>query len=231
MNKSGKIFRILGIVLLGLTAAMNLLAGIGLTCVAFSSNVGYRLAFKELMDYRWLYQALVVICILIGIAGIWAAIKLVHGGPSVFRNALIILGMGVLFGGIHYFASMALRGKAAPANVKFYLNIFTLLVFLLFRTPGIWNKVDFSGPGGKNERRTGAGLAAIVTGILTLTIFYWAGPSHTFFQENWVYVLQIPLLIVGSSLTLGGIGILGRVVYEIISGGYPAVELDPSESY
>lgn len=231
MNKTGKIIRILAIVLFGMTAAMNLLGGIGTSCVAFSSNVGYRMAFKELMDYRWLYQALVVITILIGIAGIWATVKLVRGGPSVFRNVLIILGIGVLFGGVHYFASMVLRGKAAPANVKFYINIFTLLVFLFFKTPGIWNKVDFSSPGGKNEIKTGAGLAAIVTGILTLTIFYWAGPSHTFFQENWVYVLQTPLLIVGTALTLGGIGILGRVVYEIASGGYPALELNPSESH
>jgi hypothetical protein len=126
---------------------------------------------------------------------------------------------------------MALRGKAAPANVKFYINIFTLLVFLLFRTPGIWTKLDFSGPGGKNDIKTGAGLAAIVTGILTLTIFYWAGPSHTFLQENWVYVLQAPLLIVGSALTLGGMGILGQAVYDTASERYPALELDPSESY
>ena len=121
MNKTGKIIRILAIVLFGMTAAMNLLGGIGTSCVAFSSNVGYRMAFKELMDYRWLYQALVVITILIGIAGIWATVKLVRGGPSVFRNVLIILGIGVLFGGVHYFASMAFRGKAAPANVKFYI--------------------------------------------------------------------------------------------------------------
>src|SRR5574340_778018 len=46
MTKTGKILRILAIILFGLTTAMNLLGGIGTSCVAFSSNVGYRMAFK-----------------------------------------------------------------------------------------------------------------------------------------------------------------------------------------
>ena len=69
MKNIEKPTRIAAIVLVGLTAAMNLLGGVGTTCAAFSSNVGYRLAFKELMDYRWIYQILVVTTILIGIAG------------------------------------------------------------------------------------------------------------------------------------------------------------------
>lgn len=230
MNKTGKIIRIVAIVLLGMTAAMNLLGGIGTTCAAFSNNVGYRLAFKELMDYRWLYQILVVTTILIGLAGIWATVKLVRGGPHIYRDILIILIIGTILAGIQYFASMALRGKAAPANMKFYLNVFTLVVFLLFRIPGIWKNLDFNAPGGKNETSSGVGLAAIITGILTLTIFIWAGPSHTFFQENWTYVLQVPLIIVGTGLTLLGIGLLGRAIVEIFSHEISVAELHQSES-
>jgi len=230
VNKTGKIIRIGAIVFLGMTAAMNLLGGIGTTCVAFSSNVGFRMAFKELMDYRWVYQALVVITVLIGLAGIWATIRLVRGGPSIYRNILIILLVGSIFAGVQYFTSMALRGKAAPANVKFYINILTLVIFLLVRLPGVWKKIDFTAPGGKNETRTGMGLAAIVTGITTSTIFFWAGPSHTFLQTNWTYVLKIPLLILGTGLILLGIKLLGQSVVDILSQEIALSELQPSES-
>jgi hypothetical protein len=217
VDKTGKTIRIVAIILLGMTAAMNLLGGIGTTCAAFSSNVGYRMAFKEIMDYRWLYQILVVTTILIGLAGIWGLIKLVRGGPNIYRDILIILVVGCILAGVHYFASMTLRGKAAPANVKFYINILTLIVFLLFKLPGIREKVNFSSPGGKNETNAAGGITAIMAGALMLTVFHWAGPSHTFFQQNWTYVFYVPLVAVGTGLILWGILLIGKVVREIIT--------------
>jgi hypothetical protein len=217
MNKTGMTLRIGAIILMGLTAAMNLLGGIGTTCAAFSNKVEYKMAFKDLLDYRWLYQIFVVTTILIGIAGIWVLIRMVRGGPKITRDALIVLGIGTIIGGVHYFTSLALRGKAAPANVKFYTNIFTLIVFLIFQIPSLREKVDFSKAGGKSETNAGAGMAAIIVGAIMLTIFHWAGPSHTFYGENWVYVLQMPLIIVGSILVLGGMGIVVRVFLTLPS--------------
>ncbi len=153
MTKTGKILRILAIILFGLATAMNLLGGIGTSCVAFSSNVGYRMAFTELMDYRWLYQVLVVTTILLGIAGVWALIRLIRGGAKVFRDALILLIIGSVLGGVHYFASLTLRGEAAPANVKFYINLATLIVFLVFKLPGVRKHINFGKPGGKSETK------------------------------------------------------------------------------
>lgn len=209
MNKSGRALRITAIIFMSLTAAMNVLGGAGTSCVAFSSNVGYRLAFKELMDTRWLYQGFVVVTVLIGLAGVWATTRLVRGGPKVYRWAVIILGIGTLVGGIHYFASMTLRGAAAPANVKFYINALTLLIFILLGVPGIREKVDFSMPGsGKAEKASAAGMAAILAGITILTVFTWAGPSHTLNGENWVYVFATPLLASGTILLVGGFAAL-----------------------
>jgi hypothetical protein len=222
--------RIVAIVMLGMTAGMNLLGGIGTTCAAFSNNVGYRMAFIELMDYRWLYQILVVTTILVGLAGIWATARLVRGSPNIYRDILIILVVGTILGGVQYFASMTLRGKAAPANVKFYLNILTLVLFLVFRIPGIWNKLDLTSPGGKTETRTGVGLAAIVIGLLTLTIFMWAGPSHTFFNQNWTYVLFVPLILVGSGFTLWGIWLIGQTINEVFSQEMPVAGLDTAKN-
>lgn len=226
MNKTGKILRIAAIILFGLTTAMNLMGGIGTSCVAFSDNVGYRMAFKELMDYRWLYQGLVVTTILLGLAGIWSLVRLIRGGPGVYRDALVLLIIGSVLGGLHYFSSLALRGEAAPANVKFYINIFSLIAFLLLKLPGLRNKVDFDQAAGKSETRAAAGFAAVMVGIACLTVFDWAGPSHTYFQENWTYVLYQPLVTVGLALILGGGGYIGKAGVEILSGEIkPAAKL------
>jgi len=229
MDKTGKILRIIAIILMGLTAAMNLLGGIGTSCAAFSNNVGYKMAFKELMDYRWLYQGLVITTVLVGLAGIWATVKLVRGGSNVYRLVLIVLLIGTILGGVHYFASLSLRGKAAPANVKFYINVFTLIVFLIFKAPGLREKVDFEKAGGKAETDTAAGITAIIAGSLMLTVFHWAGPSHTFFGENWVYVFPIPLIFMGTALTLGGIGALLRVAIQLFSQETAMANLKLSE--
>jgi hypothetical protein len=217
MDKTGKAFRISAIIFMGLTAAMNVLGGAGTSCAAFSNNVGYKLAFKELLDYRWLYQGLVVTTILIGIVGIWATIKLVRGGPKVYRNVFIILIIGVVLSGIHYSASMILRGAAAPANVKFYINAFTFLLFLLLKVPGIKDKVDLTKPIGNTEKTASVGLASIIIGVVTLSVFKWAGPTHTFNGENWVYVFYTPLILTGWALILGGAGALFWAIKSIIA--------------
>ncbi len=199
-----KVLRISAIIMMGMTAAMNLFGGAGTYCAAFSNNIGYRMAFKALMDYRWLYQIVMVATVLMGIAGVMALIKLIRGKPGVYRFTLIVLAIGTVLGGTQFFASLILRGAATPANVKFFINLATLLLFLSFLLPGIKDKVDFSQPMEKAEKDSTAGIVSILVGITALTIFAWAGPSHTYFGENWVYVLEVPLLVIGTTLTVGG---------------------------
>jgi TRAP-type C4-dicarboxylate transport system permease small subunit len=204
MKGSMKVLRISAIIMMGMTAAMNLFGGAGTYCAAFSNNIGYRMAFKALMDYRWLYQIVMVATVLMGIAGVMALIKLIRGKPGVYRFTLIVLAIGTVLGGTQFFASLILRGAATPANVKFFINLATLLLFLSFLLPGIKDKVDFSQPMEKAEKDSTAGIVSILVGITALTIFAWAGPSHTYFGENWVYVLEVPLLVIGTTLTVGG---------------------------
>jgi uncharacterized integral membrane protein len=97
-----------------------------------------------------------------------------------------------------------LRGKATPANVKFFINIATLAYFAVLQIPGIKKMFDNSGPADKSEKNAAGGLTAFITGTLTLTVFIWAGPSHTFFGENWVFVFETPLVIIGTALVVGG---------------------------
>jgi len=204
MKGSMKALRIIAILLLGMTAAMNLLGGAGTFCAAFSNNVGYRMAFKEIMDYRWIYQIVMVTTILTGIAGVMALVNLIKGKPGVQRFTMVVLIIGTFLGGTQFFASMILRGAATPANVKFFTNLAALIFFLILQLPGIKDKVDFSQPSDKSEMNSAGGLVAFLAGITTLTIFAWAGPSHTFFGENWVFVFEWPLVVIGTVLIVGG---------------------------
>lgn len=204
MKGTAKILRVLGILLLGMTAGMNLLGGAGTFCAAFSNNVGYRMAFKAIMDYRWIYQIVMVLTIPTGIAGIFALIKLIRGKSDAFRFSIIVLIIGTILGGTQFVASMVLRGKATPANVKFFINIATLVYFLILQIPGIKKMFDDAGPADKSEKNAAGGLTAFIAGIITLTVFIWAGPSHTYFGENWVFVFETPLVIIGTTLVVGG---------------------------
>jgi len=217
MNGTAKILRVIAILLLGMTAAMNLLGGAGTFCAAFSSNVGYRMAFKAIMDYRWIYQIVMVLTIPTGIAGIMALVKLIEGKSDAYRFSIIILIIGTILGATQFIASTVLRGKATPANVKFFINIATLVYFAILQFPEIRQKLDDSGPVDKSEKNSASGLVAFIAGILTLTVFFWAGPSHTFFGENWVFVFEIPLLISGTILTVGGFLIVLREILSYLS--------------
>ena len=114
-----------------MTVAMNILGGAGTYCAEFSNNIGYRMAFKALKDFRWLYQIVMVTTIITGIVGVKAMVDLIQGKPKVYRFTIIVLIIGTLLGGTQFFASMILNGKATPANVKFFTNLVTLVYFII----------------------------------------------------------------------------------------------------
>jgi hypothetical protein len=215
-KKTGRVLRTVAIVFLGLTAAMNLLGGIGTTCAAFGFTMTYRRAFADLHDYKWLYQALVVTTILIGIAGAWATYALAKGRNKAFRNTMIILVIGTILAGVQFAASMALRGEATPANVKFLANAVTLVFFLVLRIPSIWQHIDFSAPEERIDGATAGGMAAIVAGLLVLTVPTWAASSHTYEGTNWVLVLKQPLEFSGLLFLISGIGVLAWVSAHVL---------------
>jgi hypothetical protein len=203
---TGKVLRMSAIILISLTGAMNLLGGIGTVCAAFLTE-----NFPSMMaiwDYRWLYQSLMIVTILIGLAGIWIAIRLAKGGDNAYRIAVILLGVGTLFGAIHYYASMTLRGSAAPANIKLYVNVFTLFFFLLLKLPGIRERVDFEHSGADTLGRTAGGLAAIIVGLVIITTSQWVGSTHVYEGVNWTDVLGEFLFGSGLASIFFGGGIL-----------------------
>ena len=228
-DKTGKVLRSVGLIFFGLATAMNLLGGIGTTCAAFLTREypPYWALIKE--DKQWLYQGLVITTVLIGIIGIWVTVELVRGKKTAFRNALIVLVIGTILAGIQYYYSMQLFGKATPANVKFFSNAITLILFLIFLIPGVREKVSFSKNNGGTDKNTAGGLAAIMVGIILLTTPIWVGPSHTFQGVNWVELLEVPLYISGILLTGGGLALLMRVAVDVVRQELALVDVKEPE--
>ena len=207
-SKFGKGLHIIGVILLGLTAVFHLLGGIGTTCVALGAEKYASMA--GIVPYKWLYQIFVVVTIILSIFAIRATVALARSQVRAYQGALTILVIGLLVSGIHMAASEILRGSSAPTSMRVYFNTLTLLVFLLFRIPGIWEKMDFGNPQDKPDSAVGAGAAMILAGIATLTVQLWAGGTHTWGGVNYADVWRMQLLVIGGGLTICGIVFMAK---------------------
>lgn len=226
--KSARILWIVAVVAMGMTAAMNLFGGIGTVCAAFlTENFPPMLV---LMDHQWLYQRLMLITIGIGIAGASVTFALFRGGPNVYRNALIVLVVGTVFGELHTRASLELRGKMVPANIKFYINLFTLILFVILGLPSIRNKITFALPRGRTEAAAAGGMAALIVGAMMLSLPLWVGDSHSFEGTDWTDVLQPGLSIVGLAFAAGGLGVFLRSALIIVRRPGPSGAHQPVTS-
>ena len=219
-NTSGKLLKVGSIVLMAMTAAMNVLGGAGTSCAAFfTKNYPPYWVLIKPVDYRWLYQTFVVTTLLVGIAGIAVTVGLIRGGKTAYRNALILLVIGTTINAIHYVTSLSVIGKAAPANVVFYINALTLVVFLILSIPGLRKLVDFSNSGKDSDKFSGAGLAAMIAGTVILSAPMWVGSTHMYMGNNWVYVFAWPMYSFGTFLTVAGLGLLVRAAWQIQEKG------------
>lgn len=201
----GKTLRFLGILLMALTGGFTLLGGIGTTCAALFPTRWE--SMTPLAPFQWLYILFVVTGIFLGVLGIRVTIMLIRGMEQSYRQALLVLIAGIVIGAIHIFVSRALRGKSMPVDAVVYTSIFTLIVFLIFRIPSIWKGVDFR-RGDRKANNLAGGTAAILLGILTLTIQYTMGPTHTWNGVNYADAFNTAMSMTGIGLLLFGAGIL-----------------------
>jgi len=202
-STASRIIRILGIILFAITAFFNLMGGIGTACVALNP-IRWSPAMAKLAPYQWLYILLMIGATFVSVWGILVTIGLARGYRHAYRDALIVLALSALFAGVQTFVSIALRGKGAPQNMRFYITTFTLIAFLLLRLPPVWKLIGGFQRGGGDAATTG-GLAAFAAGVVMLTTLLWATPTHIGPDgANWVNVLRMPLLVGGSLLAFGG---------------------------
>ena len=205
-----KLLRFIGIVLMALTGGFTLLGGIGTTCAALAP-AEYDL-MKALAPFQWLYILFVLLGIVIGVWGIWATVKLVRGLSDSYKMSLQALIAGVLIGGFHIYMSRMLRGKSMPVDAVVYTTVLTLIIFLLFKIPTIWQGVDFTKAQARDNKKAG-GAAAIAVGLFALTIQYTMGSTHTWGGVNYADVFNTTMTVIGVGLSLLGVGLFLSLSY------------------
>lgn len=198
-----KFLRFIGIVLMGLTGGFTLLGGIGTSCAALFPTKYESMA--ALAPFQWLYILFVLTGIAIGVWGIWATVKLVRGTSDSYKMSMQALVAGTVIGWIHIYISQMLRGKSMPVDAVVYTTILTLVIFLLFRIPFIWQGVNFEKGSTKGNLPAG-GSAAILLGIMTLTIQYTMGSTHTWNGINYANAFNTSMTMIGAGLLLLGMG-------------------------
>ncbi|MBI5838839.1 MAG: hypothetical protein HZB19_01935 [Chloroflexi bacterium] len=211
-----KFLRFIGIVLMGLTGGFTLLGGIGTTCAALFPTKYESMA--ALAPFQWLYILFVIVGIVLGVWGIWATIKLVKATPDSYMMSVRALIAGVLVGGLHIYMSRMLRGKSMPVDAVVYTTFLTLAIFLLFRIPFIWQGVDFSKAKSSENKKAG-GAAAILLGLLTLTIQYTMGSTHTWDGVNYADAFNTSMTVIGIACLLPGAGLFISVKNFKITAG------------
>ena len=200
-----KVLRIFTIIFLSLTAAMTLLGGIGTTCIAFNAEK-FGPKWAGFIAIKPIFQLLVVISIAAALFGIYSIVRLAKNKMGAFNAVLVFLVVGLLSSAVQYYYSYTLRsGSTAPNNMRMYLTGLTLVLFLLLKLPGIWQRTGFDSrtPAGSAGGLAG-GAALFLTGLVTITTPLWAGPTHMVDGFNTVNVLLWPLLTGGAGLMLLG---------------------------
>ncbi|MBI5374560.1 MAG: hypothetical protein HZA77_03930 [Candidatus Schekmanbacteria bacterium] len=207
-SMQSKVLRGIFFTLLGLTIVITFLSAAGTICAAFNTEKYKEMA--PLIPYKPLYQAFVVIGFATGAWGISAMVSLVRGNPTAYRNTLWMLLVGALSAGVHMAVSQAVRGKAVPINIRFYVTAITLLAFLLLRIPPLREKTNFlDSSGSAGSGGPSAGIALIICSIITFTTKFWVGTTHFSLDgENWVSAFSLPLYIAGTGMLIAGIALL-----------------------
>ncbi len=158
-----KILRWVGIVLMGLTSLFTLMGGIGTVCAAlFPENFAADSeAMAALIGWEWLYIIFMLVTTAIGVMMVRATVLLIKGTANAYRDTIISLVAAVVVGFIHIYASRTIRGGSMPVDMVTYTAVFTLIVFLIFRIPFIWQGVNFEKPAGaKNDNGPAAAAAS-----------------------------------------------------------------------
>ena len=207
----GKFLRFIGILFLSISALFNIAGGAGTTCVALNPTE-YE-GYEAIANFQWLYFIFVIGTLAFGIMMVRAVVLLVQGRSNGYRYAMIALISAIVIGVVHIIASRSLRGGSMPVDGVVYATLLTLIIFLLFRIPGVWEKVDFTKAKRKDSDIAG-GAAAIVAGILSVTVQYWTAATHTIGGVNYGDAFHLTTTGTGLGLILVGVVLIGRRYFK-----------------
>ena len=105
-----------------------------------------------------------------------------------------------------------LTGTAYPGTVDavVYVTVLTLVVFLFLRIPFIWQGANFEKGDSKSNRMAG-GVAAFLPGLMTLTIQYTMGSTHTWNGINYANTFNTLMTTTGIGLLILGASMMGLI--------------------
>lgn len=201
----GKTLRIIGIIFLGITAVATIMAGIGTTCVAVAAkNFGPNMA--KIAPYSWLYIIFVVVTTAIGVYMVKALIDMIKKKQQAYKETIISLIFGIIIGIIHMAFSRSLRGSSMPTDGVVYITVITLILFGLFRIPGIWKELNLDNSKTTDTNHIAAAFSLFSSGIAILTAPYWGASSHTFVEggTNWANAWPFQMNLAGTLLIITG---------------------------
>lgn len=79
---------------------------------------------------------------------------------------------------------------------------------MILRIPAIWNAIGLErAAGDKDLPRSAAAITLLLTGLLTLTVQFWTGPTHIFGGVNYADAWHNQLTVIGWGLIVLGIGL------------------------
>jgi len=194
---------------MGISAAVTLLGGVGTTCVAL--NAAEYDSMKAIANFQWLYIAYVVIGVALGVLGIRATVQLIRAKKGAEKSALIILVSSVVIGVIHILTSRALRGSSMPVDGVVYINVLTLVIFLLFQLPKV-KEMSLFDQGTADDAAAAGGMTAFIAGVLVLSVQMWAGPTHLLDGINYADAFHDAMLGIGSFLVLLGLAFISKAL-------------------
>jgi hypothetical protein len=210
-NKAGLTLKIVLALFLGASTVMTILGAVGTACLAWNGQF-YGPAFKWIVPVMPVYQILVYISLVAGVALAIVTYAFLRGDKWFYLGALLFLIVGGGAAAYQMYMTSSLKGvsffQTAPTNVRFYITVVTLIAFLIARFPGIWDKISAGGSVGKGSFTTPTGAALMLMGILLMTAPLWASPEHVIDGFNYVTTLELPLLVDGAALTIAGAAIL-----------------------
>lgn len=191
------------VVLLSLVTVFNILGGIGGICVSFGTEK-YKPAVPYI-PFQHIYQPATLTILVVGFLTMLVAYAFLRGERWAMGSAigLVIISAIATYVKMHY--SIQIRGSSAPGNVRFYIDVVTLIFLLVMMIPAIYRRIDWTRPlGNFSSYSTPGGVALLASGLITLTSPWWAGQSHTIAGVNYAREVWVPLVSVGGSMFLAG---------------------------
>ena len=154
-NKSVWIWRGALALLMGASTVMTILGAVGTACLAWNGNLYPPQAFGWIVPHMPTYQLLVYVSLAAGIALAVVTYALARGDKWFYIGALIFL---VIAGGAaayQMYLTSSLKKiaffAAAPTNMRLYITALTLIVLLIVRIPGVWNRSGLGNPKAARE--------------------------------------------------------------------------------